>query len=261
MSLSMFNLTGRVAIVTGGGRGIGRAIALGFAEAGADVVVCARTTAEIEDTAAKIEVGGRKALAITTDVQNVDQVTNMLHKTLDLFSRVDILVNNAGGSDFSGQTLGTSVDAWEAMIKENLSSTFICSKTIGAVMVEQRTGSIINISSLMGVGPSPLAAAYGAAKAGIINLTKTLAQEWGQYNIRVNAIAPGCIETPVIERLYRENPKLRQARLETIPLGRIGKPVDIVGVAILLASDASAYITGETIEVGGGLRTLHLINN
>ena len=254
MDLSMFSLTGKVAIVTGAGRGVGQAIALGFAQAGADVVVAARTVADIEDTAAKIKVEGRKALAIPTDVRNVDQVTNMLHKTLDLFSRVDILVNNVGGT-FYAQVLDMSAHAWEAIIKENLSSTFICSKIIGEVMVKQKAGNIINISSVAGLAPYPGAAHYAAAKAGIVSLTKSLAVEWAPYNIRVNAIAPGFLETPGTDRFYQEHPKARQDRLKRIPLGRLGKPADIVGVAIYLASDASAYVTGETIVVNGGLTT------
>ena len=247
----MFSLTGKVAIVTGAGKGVGQAIALGFAQAGADVVVAARTVADIEDTAAKIKVEGRKALAIPTDVRNVDQVTNMLHKTLDLFSRVDILVNNAGGM-VATPAIHMSADAWEETIKENLTSIFICSRIVGELMAAQKGGNIINIGSTYGLGPSTSNAAYGAAKAGTISLTKSLAVDWARYNIRVNAIAPGCIETPATHGLYQD-PKARQARLKMIPLGRIGKPADIVGVAIYLASDASAYVTGETIVVNGGL--------
>jgi len=252
MNLPMFALTGKVAIVTGGGRGIGRAIALGLAQAGADVVVAARTAAEIEDTATKIEDKGRKALAIPTDVRNFDQVANMLDKTLALFGRVDILVNNAGGM-FTAQALSMSARAWEAIIRENLDSVFICSRIIGEQMVKQKAGSIISISSVAGLGPYLDNAAYGAAKAGIINLTKTLAVEWAPYNIRVNAIAPGFIETPGAAKFAQENPALRQAQLKRIPLGRFGKPEDIAPVAIFLASDASAYVTGETIVVNGGL--------
>ncbi len=248
----MFALTGKVAIVTGGGRGIGRAIALGFAQAGADVVAAARTTAEIEDTVARIRDEGRKALAIPTDVRNVDQVANLLDKTLDLFSRVDILVNNAGGT-FYVPVLNMSANAWEAQVRENLNSVFICSRIIGEVMVKQKAGNIINMSSIAGLGPYPSFAAYAAAKAGIISLTRTLAVEWAPYNIRVNAIAPGIIPTQGSDRWAQERPGRREAQLKKIPLGRLGKPEDIMGVAIFLASDASAYVTGETIVVNGGL--------
>lgn len=254
MGLAMFALTGKVAIVTGAGRGIGRAIALGFAQAGADVVVASRTAAEIEDTAAKIKAEGRKALAVPTDVRNADQVANMLQETMDLFGQVDILVNNAGGY-FYANVLNMSPRAWEAVINECLNSVFICSRTIGEQMVKQKTGNIINMSSVAGMGPFPGAAHYGAAKAGIISLTQSLAVELAPHNIRVNAIAPGWIHTSGAESFYQQNPKLRQDQLEKTPLGRLGKPEDIVGVAIYLASDASAYVTGETIVVNGGLTT------
>lgn len=254
MDLSMFNLTDKVAIVTGAGRGIGRAIALGFAQAGASVAVAARTAAEIEDTAAKIEAEGGKALAIPTDVRNLDQVTNMLNKTLDSFGRVDILVNNAGGY-FYANVLNMSPRAWEAVINECLNSVFICSRVIGEQMVKQKSGNIINMSSVAGMGPFPGAAHYGAAKAGIISLTKSLAVELAPHNIRVNAIAPGWVHTTGAESFYQQNPKLREDQVAKTPLGRLGKPEDIAGLAIYLASDASAYVTGATIVINGGLTT------
>jgi len=252
--LAMFSLAGKVAIVTGGGRGIGRAIALGLAQAGADVVVAARTAVEIEDTAAKIRGEGRKAVAIPTDVRNVEQVANMRDKTLDLFGRVDILVNNAG-STFYAPALKMSANAWEAIIRENLNSVFFCSRLVGEVMVRQKSGNIINISSVVGLGPFPGGAHYAAAKAGIISLTKTLAVEWAPYNVRVNAIAPGFIVTEGSDIVAQERPGRREAQLRRIPLGRLGKPEDIVGVTIFLASNASAYVTGETIVVDGALTT------
>ncbi len=254
MDLSMFALTDRVAIVTGGGTGLGKAIALGFARAGAHVVVASRTIATIEETAAEVRSEGRKALAIPADVREVEQVTNMLHKTMDLFGRVDILVNNAGGTSFT-PVLNMSAAVWEADVKENLTSVFICSRIVGEVMVKQKQGNIINMSSLGALGPWPNAAHYGAAKAAIISLTKTLAVEWAPYNIRVNAIAPGVIMTPLVRRLAPEDSPRRQGQLTRIPLKRFGRPEDIAGVAIFLASDASAYITGETIAVTGGITT------
>ncbi len=254
IDLSMFALTDKVAIVTGGGRGIGRAIAIGFARAGADVVVAARTATEIQDTAAKVRAEGRKALAVPTDVQDVDQVAHLLNKTLDSFSRVDILVNNAG-STYPIRALDLSADAWQGQLKENLSSVFICSRIVGEAMVKQRSGNIINMSSVAGLGPYPSLAHYAAAKAGIISLTKTLAVEWAQYNIRVNVLAPGFLMSPLTSKTALESSPLRQSQLKRIPLGRFGKPEDVVGVTIFLASDASAYITGETIVANGGLTT------
>jgi len=261
MSFSMFDLTGKIAIVTGGGRGIGRAIALGFAQAGADVVVADRAAVEGEDTAAKIRAEGRKALAIPTDVQSVDQATNMLRETLAEFGRVDILVNNAGGTSldtgesYPSPVLQMSANAWEAIVELNLTSVFICSKIIGEQMAKQKVGNIINISSTAGLGPQPGNAPYATAKAGVISLTKTLAVEWAPYNIRVNAIAPGFVDTPLIAGFWEENPSRLQDCLKKIPLGRIGKPEDIAAVAIFLASGASSYVTGETIVTSGGLTT------
>lgn len=257
MSLPMFELTNKVAIVTGGGRGIGRAIALGFAEAGADVVVCARTTAEIEDTAAKIRDKGRRALAILADTRNIDQVTNLLQETLSQFSKVDILVNNTGGGT-GGHTglLRMTFQDWERAIEQNLNSVFICTKIIGEQMVKQKAGNVINISSIVGLGPHGNPTGYSAAKAGIINFTQALAVQWAPYNIRINAIAPGYIETSLIAGRLEREPKFRQSLLKRIPLGRLGKPGDIAGAAIYLASDASAYVTGETIAVSGAIATL-----
>ncbi len=258
MSLSAFDLTGKVAIVTGAGRGIGRAIALGFAQAGADVVVAELIAASGEDTAAKIRDKGRKALAVPTDVRNVNQVTNLLHKTLGSFGRVDILVNNAGGSTgVEGKyVLELSLNEWRKPIELNLDSVFICCRIIGEVMVKQKSGSIINISSGSGLGPLPGSSADAVAKAGVNHFTRTLAQEWGPYNVRVNAILPGIIETPLTAAGLREGSSGREAVLEHIPLGRIGKPEDIADTAIFLASDAASYISGELIYVSGGLITV-----
>jgi NAD(P)-dependent dehydrogenase (short-subunit alcohol dehydrogenase family) len=255
MVLSLFNLTGQVAIVTGAGRGIGKAIALGLAQAGADVVVAARTNDEIEDTALKIRGLGRKALAIPTDVRDTDQIVSMLDRTLTSFSRVDILVNNAGGGTSYDYVLNFKTRDWETAIQLNLNSVFLCTKTIGEVMVKQKGGNIINISSVSGLSPHPRFAAYAAAKAGIISLTKTIAVEWAPHNIRVNAIAPGYIMTPLLRDAAPEDSPRRQSQLKCIPLGRFGTPEDIAGIAIFLASNASSYITGETIVVNGGLTT------
>jgi len=250
MNLSLFAVTDKVAIVTGGGRGIGKAIALGLAQAGADVVVAARTGAEIDNTAAEIRTLGRKALSVPSDVRSSDQVTNMVDKTLAEFGYIDILVNNAGGS-FNVPLLEMSEGAWEAIVRENLKSVFLCSQKVAKVMKEQHRGSIINIASVAGLGSYSPNASYGAAKAGIINLTKTLAVDLAPYRVRVNAIAPGFIGTAGVARLF---PREFLAPLESrIPLGYLGKPEDITGAVIYLASEASAYITGTTIVIDGGL--------
>lgn len=257
MSLSMFDLTDRVAIVTGSGRGIGKAIALGFADAGADVVVCARTLADIEDTAAKIRDKGRRALAIITDTRNVDQVTNMVQKAIAHFGKIDILVNNAGGG------VGGDVDIrrmtfedWKAAIDLNLNSTFICTKIVSEQMMKQKAGNVINMSSIVGTGPFGVYTNYSAAKAAIISFTQLQAVQFASDNIRINAIAPGYIETSsALAKRIKNDPEFRKSLLDRIPLRRIGQPEDVVGAAIYLASDASSYVTGATIVVSGAIST------
>ena len=256
MDLSMFALTGKVAIVTGAGRGIGKTIALGLADAGADVVACARSIDDIEDTASKIRDKGSQALAIPTDVKDVDQVTIMLNKTLDSFGKVDILVNNAGGGTGPSDFLQMTLEQWEKDISQNLTSVFVCTNVIGKQMVQQKSGNVINMSSVVATGPFGTFANYSAAKAGIINFTQTLAVQWAKHNIRVNAIAPGYIETARLAKRYEENPELRQRVVERIPMGRLGKPEEIIGAAIYLASDASSYVTGATIVVSGAISSL-----
>ncbi|MBI4188006.1 MAG: glucose 1-dehydrogenase [Chloroflexi bacterium] len=257
MSLSMFDLTDRVAIVTGSGRGIGKAIALGFADAGANVVVCARTLADIEDTAARVRAKGRKALAVVTDTRNVDQVASMVQKALAYFGKIDILVNNAGGG------VGGDVDIrrmtfedWKAAIDLNLNSTFICTKAVSEHMIKRKTGNIINMSSIVGTGPFGVYTNYSAAKAAIISFTQLQAIPFAADNIRINAIAPGYIETSsALAQRIKNDAEFRKTFLERIPLGRIGKPEDVVGAAIYLASDASSYVTGSTIVVSGAIST------
>lgn len=252
MSVARFDLTGRAAIVTGGGRGIGKALALGLAGAGANVAVAARTASEIEETAAEIRALGRKALALPTDVRLSEQVVNLVQKTYEEWGRLDIMVNNAGGT-FSAKTLEMSDGAWDAIIRENLKSAFLGSKEAGKIMLNQKRGSIINIASIAGLFSYQMNASYGAAKAAIIALTKTLAADLGSYHVRVNAIAPGFIETAGLLQVYAARPGIREKRMASVPLGRLGKPEDIVGVTIFLASDASDYVTGQTLIVDGGL--------
>lgn len=253
MGLEIFSLQGKKAIVTGAGRNIGKAIALGLAECGADVVVAARTVAEIEQTAEEIRQRGRRALAVPTDVRIADQVNNMVQKAVEEFGRIDILVNHAGGL-FPAKTVEMSERAWDALIRENLTSVFLCSKAVAKVMIEKGTkGSIINTSSIAGMAPYPISPAYGAAKAGLINFTQTLALELAPYHIRVNTIAPGIILHSGSATFFGvDNPQIRETLLQRIPLGRFGKPEDIVGAVIYLASDASDFVTGTVLVIDGG---------
>jgi NAD(P)-dependent dehydrogenase (short-subunit alcohol dehydrogenase family) len=251
MVLSSFSLTGRVAIVTGAGRGIGKAIALGLADAGADVVVAARTASDIEATAGEITAKGRKALAVPTDVRQSDQVDNLVDKAVAQFGTIDILVNNAGGY-FVASTTELSEGGWDAIIRENLKSVFLCSKAAAKVMMGQKKGNIINVASVVGFRAYSSNAAYGAAKAGIINFTKTLAVDLAPYNIRVNAIAPGFIATPGSLQLLEVDKGLK-AMVDRIPLGRLGQPEEVAQGIVYLASDAASYVTGQTLIVDGGV--------
>lgn len=248
MSSKLSDLTGKVAIVTGSGRGIGRAIALGLAEAGAAVVVAARTAQDIEKTASEIKRQGGKSLAVPTDVRLSGQVDNLIDETVKKFSRIDILVNNAGGS-FNVATMEMSEGGWDAIIRENLKSVFLCSQSAARVMIQQKRGAIVNIASIAGINAYVFNAAYGAAKAGIIHLTKTMAIDLARHNIRVNAIAPGFIATEGMLQLFGARPEA----VKQIPLARLGQPEDIVGGVIYLASDASLYVTGEILVIDGGL--------
>ena len=251
MDAGRFSLTDRVAIITGSGRGIGKGIALGFAEMGADIVVAERDEETAEATSNAIRDLGRSTQVVLSDVRESDQVDKVVKQTLDTFGHIDILVNNAGGM-FRSEIAKISERGWDAIIRANLKSTFLCSKAVSAVMMDRKTkGSIINIASVNALAGTPGSAAYGAAKAGIINFTQSLAIELATYGIRVNAIAPGVIDTPGTQQWV--TPEREAAINKTIPLSRRGKPEDVAGAAIYLASDYADYVTGETILVDGGI--------
>ncbi len=252
--MSVFDLMDKVAIVTGGGTGIGRGIALEFAKAGADVVVASRKLPNLEKAAEDIKALGRRSLAVVTDVRIPEQVDNMVKQTVEHFGRIDILVNNAGGS-FSCPVEEMTPGGWDAIIGINLKGPFLCCRAAGKVMIKQRSGKIINIASGSGIHGSPGMAHYGAAKAGLINFTTSLALEWAKYNIRVNCIAPGPIETEGIKALRQLTPEAIQERIKAIPLGRYGQPEDIAYATVFLASEASSFMTGETIVISGGPRS------
>jgi len=248
MILDRFSLKDKVAIVTGAGRGIGHGIAVAFAEAGADVVCTARTVDQIEATATEIRQVGRKALAIPCDTRDGEQVEAMVSRTASELGHIDILVNNAGGGLFR-TLLSASQRSFESDLRTNLVSVFLCIKAVIPVMQEQKSGSIVNISSRESQIPSLGMGAYGAAKAGVNSITKTLAWELAPY-IRVNSILPGSVLTPTnIDQLG----PVEKLLIEATPVGRTGKPEDIALAAIYLASSASEWVTGKLLEVDGGM--------
>jgi NAD(P)-dependent dehydrogenase (short-subunit alcohol dehydrogenase family) len=248
--LEKFGIKNRVAIVTGGGQGIGQGIASIFAEAGASVVISDKIAETVQTTARELSEQGGNVLATVTDVRDEGQVIDMVKTAMKAFGRIDILVNNAAGN-FKTSFLDLSEKGWDAVVRATLKSVFLCSSAVAKIMVGQKSGNIINVSSMDAFRGSTGAAAYGASKAGVVSLTKTLALELAPYNIRVNSIAPGHIDTPGTSQ-WRP-PEVEKQLRDNIPLGRLGRPEDIATVALFLASDASAYMTGETILVDGGV--------
>jgi len=252
MSIPSYSVAGKVTIVTGSSQGIGNALARGFAEAGASVVLASRNASLLGDVVREIEAKGGKALAVPTDVTDSAQVSQMVERTLESFGRIDVLINCAGGS---GQNrlkplLNLEESVWDAVINLSLKSVYLCCRTVGRVMVEQKSGSVINFSSGAATGVVPGMTHYNSAKAGINQFTKVLAAEWGRYNVRVNAISPGLTDTPS-EREHMP-PEQFERYAKMIPMGRVGQPEDILGTALFLASETSAYVTGAIVVVAGG---------
>jgi NAD(P)-dependent dehydrogenase (short-subunit alcohol dehydrogenase family) len=250
MAIPKFSLEGKVAIVTGGSRGIGRSIAMGFATAGADVVVASRTLDDLEKVAHEIEALGRHALAIPTNVSVKGDVDNMVANTLERFGTVDILVNNAA-MNIMRPLVELREDGWDKVMNVCLKGYFLCSQAAAKVMMEKQSGNIINITSTGAAKAAIGLGAYGIAKAGVVMLTQLLAVELAHYNIRVNGIGPSLVRTKFSEPMWA-NPDSLKALEATIPLGRIAEPEDIMSVALFLASDASGYMTGQTLYVDGG---------
>ncbi len=248
----MFSLIGKAALVTGASRGIGRAIALAYGEAGADVAVLARSSPELDALAEEIRALGRSALPLTCDVTERAEVQGAVARTLDEFQRVDVLVNNAGGPLFNAPFLDIRPDGWSRAVALNLMSVVDFCQAVGAHMVARGSGSVINVDSIGADHPGQLVSPYCASKAAVVNLTSALAQEWGPAGVRVNSVSPGWLHTEINEAVF-EHPDLGQAVARRIPLRRWGEPADVAGVAVWLASDASAYVTGAHIPIDGGV--------
>ena len=250
--MKLFDLTGKTAIVTGGGKGIGRQLAQGLAEAGADIVVCARQAERCEQAAAELEQLGVRALGLGCDVRDPEQVQGVVAKTVADFGGVDILVNNAG-TVWGATPEDTPLEGWQKVVDVNLTGVFLFSQAAGREMIDAGGGTIVNIASVAGLrsGPPEImnTIAYNATKGGVIAFTRDLAGKWAQHGIRVNAIAPGWFPSDMANFVLDQHGDEIKRH---IPLGRFGGPEDLKGAAIFLASEASAYVTAQTLVVDGG---------
>ena len=242
-------LTGKVALVTGAAQGIGKAVALMLARNGADIVVSDVNVEKAQETSQEIQSLGRKALALKVDVSRPDDVDRMVQTIVEQFGRIDILVNNAGIAR-DKLILRLTEEDWDAVLDVNLKGTFNCTKAVVRHMMKQRSGKIVNIASVVGEMGNAGQANYAASKAGVIGLTKTIAREFAQRGITVNAIAPGYIQTPMTDALPE---KAKEELKRMIPMERLGQPEDVANAVLFLVSEASSYITGQVLNVNGGI--------
>ena len=242
-------LKDKVAIVTGGGRGIGREIALTLAREGADIVLCDVSEEALKEAERQIKILGRDAVGMKVDVSDLKQVEDMVQKVLDKFSKIDILINNAGITR-DNLLLRMKESEWDAVLNVNLKGTFNCTKAVARTMLKRRSGKIVNIASIIGIMGNAGQVNYAASKGGVISLTKSVAKELASRNINVNAIAPGFIKTEMTAKLSAE---LQESMLKIIPLAKFGEPKDVANLALFLVSENSRYITGEVIKLDGGM--------
>jgi len=251
--MEIFDLSGRIAIVTGGNRGIGFSIAKGLASAGATVIIANRKAAEGQNAAESLKKEGLKAAAIPVDVTSIPSIYDMVSKVIKDFGKIDILVNCAAiitrrpAEEYPEEE-------WDRLMDTNLKGVFYCCQAVGREMIKNKKGKIINISSNISARVQAIRAAYAASKAGLNHLSRSLAYEWGKYNINVNVLAPTVTITDINRKYFtEEHPEELQKYIELTPMGRIAEPDDYVGTAIYLASDASNFVTGQVIFVGGGI--------
>ncbi len=251
MSTELFSLEDKVGIVTGASRGIGRAIALGFARAGADVAVAARSEGDLKSLADEIEETGRRCLVVPTDVTQREQIEALVERTTNELGGLDILVNNAGGTRFMAPLVGLRPDGWDKAMALNLDAVFHATQLAAQRMVGSGGGSIIQISSVAGIIGTQGLSFYSAAKGGVRLLSQSVAKELAESNVRVNSIAPGWVATDLNANL-RQDPATDKFVTDMVPMKRWGRAEEIVGAAIFLASDASSFVTGATIVIDGG---------
>jgi len=253
LSLSKFDLVDQVVIVTGGSKGIGRELVLGLAEAGANVTIVSRNQEQCEVVADEVRKLGRKALALSADVSEVSEAKRVVDETVRILGQLDVLINNAGINSIV-EALNVTEGDWDRVIDVNLKAVFFWAQAAARVMKDNGGGKIVNIASVGGVIGENKMASYAASKAGVISLTKSLAREWGRFNILVNSLAPGYVRTEMNQEALGEE-HIYKSIVSTIPLRRIGEAEDLVGPAIFLASSASNFITGHTLFVDGGRLT------
>jgi NAD(P)-dependent dehydrogenase (short-subunit alcohol dehydrogenase family) len=257
MDLSQFSLAGKVALVTGGSRGIGEATALAFARAGADVAVSSRKLAELERVAEAVRALGQRGLALEAHAGRMEQLAPQVERVVRELGRIDVLVNNAGTS-FNAPAIDMDEKAWDSLMNLDLKGLFFLSQAAARAMRAQGTGgAIVNIASISGLRPQVPTAHYSIAKAGVVMATKAMAVEWAEYGIRVNCIAPGAIETRLFNAIFAVFPgeqgqRIKDATAGRLPMKRVGEPREIADACVFLASSASSYITGETLAIDGG---------
>jgi NAD(P)-dependent dehydrogenase (short-subunit alcohol dehydrogenase family) len=251
MSLAEFSLAGKVAFVTGAGRGLGRAGALALAKAGADVVLVSRTRSQLEETAAAVETLGRKSLVAIADTRNAAGVEAAVRAAVEAFGRIDILFNNAG-TNVRKNVVDMPDEDFHTIMDTNVKGAFLVARSVARQMILQRSGAIVNMSSMSAASAEPTKAVYAASKGAMALLTKGLALELAPYGIRVNAIAPGYMLTSLVKGGLDADPARKQRVLARIPLGRLGEPEEIGGALVFLASEAARYVTGASISIDGG---------
>ena len=248
MDLSLEN---KVVLITGASRGIGQAIAMGLAQAGADVAIASRKIADLEKVAEAIKKTGRKCLPVAAHIGKIEEINNLVKKVMDEFGTIDILVKNAATNPTMASAIDIDDRAWDSIMNLNLKGLFFLSQAVARIMKEKGGGKIINVASIAGITPDILPV-YSISKAGVIMATKVMAQQWAIYNIRVNAIAPGLTKTRFSEPIWKNQDILNIAMSRT-PLGRPAEPEEMVGAVIYLASDASSYVTGQVLAIDGGM--------
>ncbi len=260
--LNQFSLKGKVAIVTGGGRGIGQAIAFGLAKAGAKVVITSRKMEDLEATAKEIKAAGGEAMPLQSHLGKSEEIQKMVNTVLDKYKKIDILVNNAGASPAIASVLDSDERLWDTIMNLNLKGVYFVSQAVAKIMKKQGGGKIINVASIDGFKPEPGVSIYSISKSGCRQITKAFAMELAGDNIQVNTIAPGPIDTKMMNSHWfhlapEEAKKAREAMEKSLPTGRIGKPDEIAGAAVYLASEASNYTTGTEIIIDGGILLAH----